>query len=130
MVMIYHDINHRKYRIFVNFRYSCSNFGGQFKGQSSRHIFSSCVWLKRRALLNFSGSLKPNSQAIFRSDVLINKVILLFCLKYYGCVPLSQHAARLIWTALSVPKGYCLDIATIALCFSFNTNAKIALNLG
>ena len=59
MVMIYHDINHRKSRIFVNFRFSCSNFGGHFKGQISIHIFSSCVWLKRRALLKFSESLKP-----------------------------------------------------------------------
>ena len=67
---------------------------------------------------------------MLRSDVLINKVILLLVFKYLGCVPLSQHAVRLIWTALSVPKGYCLDIMTIVSCFSFNTNAKIALNLG
>ena len=57
-------------------------------------------------------------------------MILLFCLKYRDCVPLPQHAVPLIWTALLVPKGYCLDIATIALCFSFNMNAKRALHLG
>ena len=57
-------------------------------------------------------------------------MILRFSLKYFGCVPLSQHAVQLIWTALSVPKGYCLDIATIVLCFSFNMNAERALNLG
>ena len=83
--------------------------------------FSSCDWLKRRAFLKFTKSWNQNSQAILRSDFLINKVILLFCLKYWGRVPLSQHAVRLIWTALSLPKGYCLDIATIVLCFSFNT---------
>ena len=27
----------------------------------------------------------------------------------------------LIWPVLSVPKGYCLDITTIVLCFPFNT---------
>ena len=80
--------------------------------------------------LNFQKIGNQNSQAILRSGVLINKVFLLVCLKFWVCVPLSQHAVQLIWTALSVPKGYCLDIATIVLCFSFTTNAKIALNLG
>ena len=71
--------------------------------------------------LKFSERLKPNRLAILRSDILINKVILPFCFKNWGCVPLSQHAALLIWTALSVQKGYCLDIVTIVSCFSFNT---------
>ena len=92
--------------------------------------FSSCVRFKRRALLKFQKVWNQNSQVILSSDVLINKVILLFCLKYRGCVPLSQHGVRLIWTALSVPKGNCLDSVTLVSCFSFNTNTKRALNLG
>ena len=64
--------------------------------------------------------------AMLRSDVLINKVILLFCLKYWGCVPLSQHAGLLY----QYQKDIALDIATIVLYISFNTNAKNALNLG
>ena len=54
MVMIYHDTNNRKSRIFVNFRFSGLNFDGHFKGQASGHIFP-----KYRALLKFSESLKP-----------------------------------------------------------------------
>ena len=44
-------------------------------------------------------------------------------------MPLSQRAVPLIWTALSLPKGYCLDIATTVSCFSFYTNAIRASNI-
>ena len=124
MVMFNHDINHRKSRIFVSFRFSGLIFGGHFKGQASRHICPVVFGLNVEHYWNFQKVWNQNSQAILRCDVLINKVILLFCLKYWGCVPLSQHAVRLIWTALSVPKGYCLDISTIVFCFSFNTKCE------
>ena len=40
MVIIFHDIYRRKYRIFVNFWFSCSNFDGQIKSLNSKiHFF-------------------------------------------------------------------------------------------
>ena len=78
MVIIYHNINHRKSRIYVNFSFHAQTLVAILKVKFQDTFFQ-CVWLRRRALLNFSESLKPK-----RSDVLIIKVILFF---YLGCVP-------------------------------------------
>ena len=48
-----------------------------------------------------------------------------------GCVPLSTNTARLIWIALSAPKGYPFDITTIYSHFVFLYNtARRVINLG
>ena len=46
-------------------------------------------------------------------------MVLQFLCRSSGCVPLSKNTAWLISTALSAPKEYWLDIATIGLCFYF-----------
>ena len=50
-------------------------------------------------------------------------MILLFCLKYWSCVPLSQQTVRLIWTVYQYQKDIVL-ISRLVSCFSLNTNAK------
>ena len=39
MVIIFHDIYRRKCRIFVNFRFSCSNFDSQIKSLNAMTHF-------------------------------------------------------------------------------------------
>ena len=64
MLIIYLDTYRRKCRIFVNFRFSCSNFDGNFKGQNFKTHFSRCVCIERRAVLEFSESLDPKEPGI------------------------------------------------------------------
>ena len=52
-----------------------------------------------------------------RSDILIDKAILILFCRSSGCVPLSTYTDRRIWTVVSAPERYCLDITTIKLCF-------------
>ena len=54
-------------------------------------------------------------------------------LKFYAandsCFPLAKNTAQLIWTALLVSKGYCLDMATIYLCLLSYMIAIRSVNL-
>ena len=71
-------------------------------------------------MLKFSERMNPK-KAIHNEDLIIqiNKVVLQFLCRSLDCVPLSKNTAWLILTALSAPKEYWLDIATIGLCFYF-----------
>ena len=62
---------------------------------------------------HFHKVLTQAEHAKGRSDILIDKAIsILFC-RSLGCVPLSTNTERLMWTALSAPERYCLDVTTI-----------------
>ena len=50
MVIIFCDIYRQICRIFVNFRLSCSNFDGHFKGQNFKTLSPGCVCKECRAL--------------------------------------------------------------------------------
>ena len=108
---------------FISFhmRHSQNTFINMFNINTKNDI-SFSIMLNKRSIWKKENIYSPMQNGLY----MLNAEIL----KYWGCVPLSQHTARLIWTALSVPKGYCLDIANMVSCFSFNTNAKRALNLG
>ena len=54
MCMIFCNIYHLLCHIFINFRLSCSNFGGHFKGQNFKTHISGFVCKERRGLLKFS----------------------------------------------------------------------------
>ena len=47
----------------------------------------------------------------------------------FGSCPFIKNTAWLFWTALSAPKEYWIDIATIGLCFYFIRMIKKVLNL-
>ena len=62
---------------------------------------------------HFQKVLTQAEHAKGRSDILIDKVIsILFC-QSSGCVPLTTYTDHSIWTAVSAPESYCLDITTI-----------------
>ena len=66
MVIIYCNIYCRKSRIFVNFRFSCSNFDDHFEGQNFKTKTICCVCIESRAMLKFSESLKPKEPFIMK----------------------------------------------------------------
>ena len=60
MVRIYHENYHRKCRIFVRFRFLCSNFDVHLKGQGFKAPKSCYV----EQIFNFLESLKPKKPGI------------------------------------------------------------------
>ena len=62
---------------------------------------------------NFQKVLTQAGHAKGRSDIVIVKAISILLCRSSGCAPLSTNTDLLIWTALSAPERYCLNIATI-----------------
>ena len=66
MVIIYHNIYRRNCRIFVNFRFSCSNFDDHFEGQNFKTKQICCVCIESRAMLKFTESLNQKEPFIMK----------------------------------------------------------------
>ena len=128
MVIIYRNIYHRKCRIFFNFPFPFSNFDSPFKGQNFKTHFSGSVCIERRAIMQFSESLSPKELCIkkIRYPDLLGH--LAFFASKIGLSPFIKKYRRLICTALSAPKGHCLDMATIYSCCLFDKCDNRAFN--
>ena len=113
MALINHDIYRRKRYIFVRFRFSCTNFDGHLTSQSFKTSKPGCVHTDVSNIENFQKVLTQTGYAKGRSDILIDKAIYILLCRSLGCATLSTNTDCLIWTALSAPERYCLDIATI-----------------
>ena len=84
--------------------------------------------IERWAILKFSENLNPKEFSHHKEDLISIRRFCIFVSKF-GLCPFIKNTAWLIWTALSAPKVYCIDTATIDSCFLFDKYDKRELNL-
>ena len=99
MALTNHEIYRRKCHIFARFRFSCTEFDGHLKSQASRHPSPAVFTQNVSNNEIFQKILTKAGNAKGRSDILIDKAILILLCRSSDCAPLSTNTDRLIWAA-------------------------------